>query len=178
MVAPGRQRTNFILMDVDGVLTDGAVILGDTREIKVFSVQDGLGIELARRSGRKVFFITNRDSDAVRQRAAELDIDGTFCGVSNKTVALDQILTDYRASADELAYIGDDLIDLPVMEMVECPIAVANAVDEVKQQARYVTKRTGGQGAVREAIEWILKRDGDWETVLAGYLRERGVHEE
>jgi len=164
----------IILLDVDGVLTDGSIILKGSEEIKVFNVQDGLGIKLAQRAGIKVFFITNRKSEAVKQRAKELEVDGIYLGIENKSLVFSEIIEKNKVSPQQIAYIGDDLIDIPIMVLAGCPVAVANARDEVKKIACHVTQKRGGHGAVREAIEWILKQNGKWESVVSDYLEEHG----
>jgi len=158
----------MLLLDVDGVLTDGGIILiGQDLEAKRFDVQDGMGIGLARSVGIKVGIVTSRSSDVVNRRAKELNIDEVFQGAKRKTDVLDQLLTSYNIKASQAAYIGDDIQDIPIMEQVGMPIAVQNAVSAVKDCSCYVTQAKGGHGAVREAIEWFLDLRGDKQTAYS-----------
>lgn len=165
-------KVKLVAVDVDGVLTDGRIIYADGSEAKQFAVIDGLGITLARRARVEVAFITVRQSEAVRRRATDLGIIELHQGVKRKWELLKEIMARYGFSTDEVAYVGDDLVDLVPMRNVGFPIAVANAVSEVKEVALYVTERKGGEGAVREAIELILKAKGVWEDTKAKYLSE------
>ena len=161
----------ILLLDVDGVLTDGGIILiGDSQEAKRFNVQDGIGINLSQVAGLKVGIITSRNSTVVQRRAAELKIDDVFQGVDYKPQVLDVLLEKHRIEANQTAYIGDDIQDISIMKRVGIPIAVQNAAQEVKDHSAYVTNLCGGQGAVREAIEWLLELRGDKDKVLAPYL--------
>ena len=154
-------------MDVDGVLTGGEVIHGSGGlEIKQFHVQDGMGVTLAKHAGLLPVVITVRTSEAVAARARELKIDEVHQGIRKKWPCLKEVLERHGVEADEAAYIGDDLVDLPVLERVGLPIAVANAVAEVKKAAAWTTRAAGGRGAVREAVERILKEDGKWDAVV------------
>lgn len=151
----------MLLLDVDGVLTDGGIILiGSKEEAKRFDVQDGMGITLARASGIKVGIVTSRSSDVVQRRAQELGIDEVFQGMRNKPEALDRMREKYEVQPSQAAYIGDDIQDLPIMKLVGIPIAVQNAVPAVKESSVYVTTASGGHGAVREAVEWLLELRG------------------
>jgi 3-deoxy-D-manno-octulosonate 8-phosphate phosphatase (KDO 8-P phosphatase) len=151
------RRVRIILMDVDGVLTDGGIILGpDGVELKRFDVQDGMGITLAREAGLLVGIITGRRSAAVEQRAGELAMDEVHQGHARKDEALDEILRTRSLDAGEVAYIGDDVQDVPLLRRIGMPICVANATREARQAAVLVTKRPGGHGAVREVIDLIL----------------------
>ena len=155
----------MLLLDVDGVLTDGGIILiGHDQEAKRFNVQDGMGIGLARSVGIRVGIITSRSSDVVKRRAKELNIDEIFQGVKRKTDILDQLLDSNNIKPSQTAYIGDDIQDIPIMKQVGMPIAVQNAVSAVKECSCYVTQAKGGHGAVREAIEWLLGLRGDKQT--------------
>lgn len=161
----------MLLFDVDGVMTDGGLILGSNGlEFKKFSAQDGMGITLAKKAGMLVGIITGRQSPAVSQRAQELAIDEVFQGSDNKINAFTQILQKYDIMGEEVAYIGDDLGDLAVMSRVGLAIAVANGVAEVKEGAHYVTKRPGGAGAIREVVDLILELKGIKEEIIASFL--------
>ena len=152
----------MLLLDVDGVLTDGGIILvSQGGEVKRFDVQDGMGITLARAAGMKVGIITARSSEVVQRRATELGIEEVFQGVRHKGEVLDLLLNKYGITASQVAYIGDDLPDIPVMKQVGVPIAVHNAVKAVKDCSVYVTEACGGRGAVREAVERLLELRGD-----------------
>ena len=152
----------MLLLDVDGVLTDGGIILiGTADEAKRFDVQDGMGVNLARSAGLIVGIITSRRSDVVERRAKELKIDELFQGASRKTEVLDILIAKYGIEDSQIAYMGDDIQDIPVMKRVGLPIAPLNAVNAVKECSAYVTNACGGHGAVREAVEWILDLRGD-----------------
>ena len=161
----------LVVFDVDGVLTDGRIIYTESGdEIKSFDVRDGHGIKLLQRAGLECAIITSRDSRIVRRRAEELGIGLLYQGMLDKVVALEDILRRRGLRADEVAFIGDDLVDVPVMRRVGLPVAVRDAVDEVKDVALYVTERPGGRGAVREITEIILKIKGVWKELLMHYL--------
>jgi 3-deoxy-D-manno-octulosonate 8-phosphate phosphatase (KDO 8-P phosphatase) len=158
-------------MDVDGVMTDGRVYLqsfpGDVAlEMKAFHSQDGAGLKLARLAGLRIGVITGRESSAMTRRARENGIEFVYQGRDEKSAPYEEILRLAHARDEEVAFIGDDLPDLPVLQHVGLAIAVANAVTEVKKAAHLVTKRSGGDGAVREVIEFILKAQGKWRAVL------------
>ena len=157
---------NLLISDVDGVLTDGAIYLGnDGIELKKFNVLDGAGVAIARAANLKIALISGRYSLATERRAKELDIKDVYNGSLNKIPAYDELKRKYSLGDENIAYIGDDLIDLPVMEKVALPIAVANAVNEVKKVYKHVTTNPGGEGAFREAVLWILKGQDRAELV-------------
>ncbi|MBI4641220.1 MAG: HAD-IIIA family hydrolase [Candidatus Tectomicrobia bacterium] len=160
-------------MDVDGVLTDGQITF-DSRgnEFKSFDVKDGQGIALAHQAGLKTAILTGRSSSIVSRRAEELGIKLVFQNVRKKIEVYEQILREQRLKDEEVAYIADDLNDLPLLSRVGLPIAVADAALEVKSRAVLVTKTCGGRGAVREAIESILRAQGKWETIVKHALGE------
>lgn len=160
-----------LLLDVDGVLTDGGIIYGDDgAEIKVFNVKDGLGIRLLIDAGIPVGIVTGRRSGALTHRCRNLGLDHVFDGVGDKTAVLGEVRRRMGAAPGEIAFIGDDLPDLPLMKKVGCAIAVADAREEVRDRADIVTTAPGGNGAVREICESILKAKGLWEDVLGRYL--------
>src|SRR5262245_13432963 len=164
------QKIELLVLDVDGVLTDGSIMLApDGAELKTFHVRDGSAIAIWRRLGRRVAIISGRSSPAVSLRAAELDIDLVHLGVADKRAAMDAILQETGARLDQTCAVGDDLPDLPVLTAVGLPIAVADACREVREAARYVTLAAGGRGAVREVVEWILRTQGRWKEVLDRY---------
>ena len=162
----------LLILDVDGVLTNGQIVFGrDGELLKKFHAQDGMGIALAQKVGLKIAIITGRDSEMVKLRSAELAIGDVYQGAMSKTQALAELMAKYSLQAAEIAYLGDDLNDLPVMVRIGLPCAVSNAVSEVKEHATFVTHCCGGNGAVREVIEYILKAQGKWEKIVAGYLQ-------
>jgi 3-deoxy-D-manno-octulosonate 8-phosphate phosphatase (KDO 8-P phosphatase) len=159
----------LVLSDVDGVLTDGTVLLlPDGREAKAFHIRDGLGMVLARRAGLKLGLLSGRSSETVAARAAELHLDIVRQGVSDKRAAFEEILREQGLRAQEVAYIGDDVNDLSVLTEVGLSGAPADAVFEVRSQAFMVMDARGGQGCLREFLEAILKARGQWEGLLAG----------
>ena len=163
----------MLVLDVDGVLTDGTIVVdAEGRESKFFSVLDGHGIKMWKRAGLAVAFLSGRESTPTKQQAAELAIDYCLEGRQDKLAGLRELMRLSGMSAGEIAYVGDDLPDLPVIRNVGFSAAVANAVDEVKKQADYVTTRKGGQGAVREVIEYILKKTGRWEGLTKRYMAD------
>lgn len=161
---------SLLCLDVDGVLTDGSIQVGpDGREIKRFQVRDGLGIRAWQRCGGQVAIITGRDGEAVRHRAAELGIDHLHCGVKRKGPEFEALLASIGITADRVAMVGDDLPDLPILERCGYPVAVQDAVEEVRTVAALVTQARGGQGAVREVVEHLLRARGAWGDVVESY---------
>jgi 3-deoxy-D-manno-octulosonate 8-phosphate phosphatase (KDO 8-P phosphatase) len=164
------RRIKLLLMDCDGVLTDGRLWLtADGDEQKAFHTHDGQGISLLHRAGLKTGIISGRTSTAVELRAQDLKMSYVRQYAKDKIKALDEILHEAGISADECAYIGDDLGDVSVMDRVELAVAVADAVEETKQAAHYVTRLPGGQGAVREVCELILVAQGRWSELIEGF---------
>jgi 3-deoxy-D-manno-octulosonate 8-phosphate phosphatase (KDO 8-P phosphatase) len=161
----------MLVLDVDGVLTDGTIIInGDGSESKFFNSLDGHGIRMWQRAGLKVAFLSGRSTQAAKHRAKQLEVEYCLQDCHNKLDSLKKLLEQLGLSAERIAYVGDDLMDLPVIRYVGFGVAVANAVDEVKRYADYVTTRTGGRGAVREVIEYILKNSGRWQELMKRYL--------
>jgi 3-deoxy-D-manno-octulosonate 8-phosphate phosphatase (KDO 8-P phosphatase) len=192
-------KIKVIIFDVDGVLTDGtlwffpsptnggtSVTAGEVKadksgyeittvntfEGKGFNAHDGVGMSLARLGGLKLGIITKRVSEAVTMRARELRIHHVFLGQDNKLLALEKILAAERITADEVAYVGDDIIDLPVMRRVGLALTVPNGRKEVRDEADIVVDHRGGDGAARDAIEYILRAQGKFEQVLEKYLAQ------
>jgi len=154
-------------MDCDGVLTDGRLWLtSDGDEQKAFHARDGQGISLLHRAGLRTGIITGRTSSAVDRRAQDLKMSYVRQYAKDKIKALDEILADAGVARDECAYIGDDVADIPVMRRVGFAVAVSDAVEETKQAAHYLTELKGGQGAVREACDLILKAQGRWDELM------------
>lgn len=147
----------LVVLDVDGVMTDGGIILiGESEEAKRFDVQDGLGINLLHLMGLQVAIISGRESQVTTRRAQELGISAIYQGIKDKQEALRLLLERLEIPIKQVAYIGDDLPDIPVMQQVGLAIAVQNARPEVKRYAAYVTQAFGGHGAIREAVEWLI----------------------
>jgi 3-deoxy-D-manno-octulosonate 8-phosphate phosphatase (KDO 8-P phosphatase) len=162
-------RVKLLLCDVDGVLTDGTVILGDGKEYKEFSIQDGLGLLLLQRGGVKVGWVSNRPSPATQQRAEELKIEILYQAKGNKVDAVELILKQTETQWEELCYMGDDVVDLGTLKRAGVAVAVSNAIPEAKQLAHYVTKAHGGKGAVREVVVLILKAQKKWAEVIRNF---------
>ena len=164
------KRIRMLMLDIDGVMTDGRIIMDDEgRELKNFNVRDGHGLKVMQRYGIKVAIITGRQSNLVRHRAKDLDIKDVYQKVFNKKEILEKILKKHKLSPDETAFIGDDIVDIPVLKRVGFSVAVADAVDVVKKQVDYITSHKGGKGAVREVCEMILKAQEKWPEIAARY---------
>ena len=162
----------LLILDVDGVLTDGAIYLDNNgNELKSFNVRDGLGIKLAQKAGLTVAIITGRESLVVENRARELGIRDLYQGVEDKGKAYKNLLDKYKYTDDNVAFMGDDIIDLPVMTSVGLPAVPADADTMVMKYALFVSRKKGGQGAVREFIEFILKSSDRWEGLINEYSR-------
>ncbi|MFL2983607.1 MAG: KdsC family phosphatase [Candidatus Neomarinimicrobiota bacterium] len=160
-------QIKMIISDVDGVWTDGSFYRGpNNMELKKFSVFDGVGVAMAKAAELKVALISGRYSPATDSRAKELDIKDVYNGTLNKLPAYEELKKKYDLDDSDIAYIGDDLIDVPVMSKVGLPIAVANAVKEVKNISLHVTNLSGGEGAFREAVYWIISEQGRIEETL------------
>lgn len=163
-------RIKLLLLDVDGVLTDGSVIYDDAGgEIKVFHIKDGLGIKMLMDAGIEVGIVTGRTSRALRHRCDNLGISLVFDQVRDKSGVLEVISKEKGLAADHIAFVGDDLVDIPLMKRVGLSVAVADAHETVLEHADMVTAAQGGAGAVREVCEAILKAQGLWEEVLARF---------
>ncbi len=167
------ETVRLLTLDVDGVLTDGLIHIDDMGvETKRFHVRDGAGLVMWRRSGRHLAIITGRESRVVQHRAAELKIDLLFQGCRDKVAALQTVLERTGVAAEQAAHIGDDLPDLALLQSVGYPITVADAPLRVQQAAAYVTQVPGGCGAVREAVEHLLREAGELEALEAEYERQ------
>jgi 3-deoxy-D-manno-octulosonate 8-phosphate phosphatase (KDO 8-P phosphatase) len=161
-------KIELLLLDVDGVLTDGRIIYTSSgREIKSFHVRDGSALKLWRQSGKQVAILSGRASPTVVQRAKELGIDLVIQGAEEKLVALRRILSETGLQAEQVCAVGDDLPDLPVLRNCGLGVAVADAVVELKAVASYVTTASGGTGAVRDTIEWLMRGKGSWDAAVA-----------
>jgi len=162
-------KVKILLCDVDGVLTNATVFIGDGREFKEFHIQDGLGLRLLQRAGIRVGWISNRPSTATQQRAEELKIDFLHQDKGGKVDAVQAILAKAELTWDEVCYVGDDVVDLGALKRAGVAIAVANAIDEVKALADYVTRAEGGHGAVREVAGLILQAQNQWQRLVSEY---------
>lgn len=166
----------LLILDVDGVLTDGGLYYGaDGTVAKRFNVHDGLGIGLAKRNGLHIAVITGQDQPAVHERMKVLGIDDYFAGYMSKRKSYEILREKYGLSSEQVAFLGDDWIDLPVMTVIGAPLAVANAQPEVKAAAIYVTRATGGNGAVREVIRLILHSKGQLEHIFAAWMEKHST---
>ena len=168
---PDLAAIKLMILDVDGVLTDGTITINaDGSESKRFSVLDGHGIRMWHRAGLRTAIISGRQTKATSIRAAQLEITHVFQGCHQKLPALEKLLVQTGVSAGEVVYIGDDVLDIPIMRRVGFAVAVANAVDELKGCCHYITSSSGGGGAVREVVEYILKNTGRWNDLMQRYL--------
>lgn len=167
------KNIRLIALDVDGVMTEGKITYtSNGEELKAFHAHDGLALAAAHRMGIKLAVITGRSSSMVERRAQELHFDYIVMGSTNKSMVLEDICLDLGITKEEVAYMGDDLNDLCVIGTVGLPMAPANGCAEIKERALFVSSRSGGNGAVREAIEYILKEQGLWEKVVSSFLNE------
>ena len=161
------ERIKLLVLDVDGVMTDGTLIYDNHgNETKRFHVRDGFGIRAAKFAGIKVGVLTGRSSRAVTLRMSELEIDLFVHGQDNKAIGIETMAKNAGVEPDDTAYLGDDVLDLPAMVRCGYPMAVADAAEEVRDVAKYVTAAPGGRGAVREVVEHILKAQNKWDAVL------------
>jgi 3-deoxy-D-manno-octulosonate 8-phosphate phosphatase (KDO 8-P phosphatase) len=166
----------LLAMDVDGVLTDGSIILGASAggelfESKTFHVRDGLGLSLVRSVDIDVTWITGRVSPLVERRAAELDVRRVVQWARNKRIALTAVTRELGLEREQVLYIGDDLNDLPAFDAAGVRVAVADAVEEVRRQADWTTQAAGGRGAVREVVEGLLRSQGRWDEAVTRFLK-------
>lgn len=166
------KRVKILVLDIDGVMTDGHIVYsvyGD--ELKFFDVQDGFGITLLARAGIKSVIITAKKSRIVKLRARDMKVAKVYQGYMDKVVAFNKLLRKFRVNPEEVCFIGDDLIDLPVLKRVGFAVAVPNAVEEVKGHAHHITSGSGGHGAVRELCDLILKSQGKWGPATEKYFK-------
>jgi len=171
-------RIRFVALDVDGVMTDGAVYTGDVAgkplEFKRYDIQDGIGTLLLREAGLVVAIVTGRNSESSRQRAAELRVDEFHMDPDAQKVPALRAMVERRGmSLAEVAFVGDDIPDLALLRIVGLPVAVANAVPEVRQIAKVQLTRSGGFGAVRELAELLLRARGQWDALVEAYVAAR-----
>lgn len=163
-------KIKLLLLDVDGVLTDGRIIYDSKgRDSKFFDVHDGLGVYLLSKAGIKTVLITAKGSATIKHRARDMRVAEVFSDVSPKSAMLGKLTKKYNVSEDEVCFVGDDLVDLGLMKRVGFGIAVFNACAEIKSAALHITTKHGGRGAVREVAELILKSQGKWEDIIKFY---------
>ncbi|MCD6583807.1 MAG: HAD-IIIA family hydrolase [Candidatus Omnitrophica bacterium] len=161
------KRVKLLVLDVDGVLTKGEIIYDNQdKELKIFNVKDGLSVFLLNKVGINTIFLTAKNSKVVRKRAKDMGVREVIGGILPKSKAIEKIKKKYKLKKDEICFIGDDLIDISAMKRVGLPIAVRDAPREVKSCALYVTKNRGGEGAVREVVEHILKAKNLWKKIV------------
>lgn len=164
------KKIKLLLLDVDGVLTDGRIIYDSKgRDLKLFDVHDGLGVYLLKKAGIPTILITAKSSRAIRPRARDMRVEAVFENISPKSSVLDKILARYKVGLDEVSFMGDDLVDLCLMKRVGFAVAVPGACPEIKQASHYITSKEGGRGAVREVAELILKSQGKWGSLAGVY---------
>lgn len=166
------RKIRLLLVDNDGVLTDGRIVFGEGgHELKFFDVQDGFGLVMLHRAGFLTAIISAKKSGLNRRRAKEVQATRIYQNAFDKLGVYEKILKEFKLGPEEVCYVGDDLIDLPVMTRAGFAVAVCNAVPEVKAAAHYVTERHGGRGAVREVADLLLKTQGRWAEVTQRYFR-------
>lgn len=171
MRSPDLSKIKLLAMDVDGVLTSGDIIYSSSdEEIKAFNIQDGLGLAVAGLAGLITAIVTGRASHAVQKRASELGITEVCQKVRYKSYAIKKLIEKYAIAKDEIAYIGDDINDIPAFNESGVKIAVNNASADLKKYADIFTEHNGGSGAVREVIELILRTQGKWDDAVADFL--------
>lgn len=160
----------LLVLDVDGVMTDGKIIMNDMgREIKNFDVKDGHGIKILMRCGIDVILLTGRRSAVVEHRAKDIGIEEVYQGIYNKLEKFEEILQNKSFNYENIAFVGDDIVDIPLLKRVGFSVAVADATEDVKKCVDYITKKAGGDGAVREVCELILQAQGKWIDVAKRY---------
>ena len=174
-VAARARKIRLLVMDVDGVLTDGRMVLSDRGdELKMFHTHDGIGLALAHRAGLKTAMVTGETSPIAKARGEKLGVGTVVLGARRKGEVVEALLAEHGVSADALAYIGDDLLDLPALQRAGLAVAVADAVADVKAVAHVVTRAPGGHGAVRECVELLLRAQGVWDSVYRAFVEEHG----
>jgi len=170
MIEDLAKKIRFLILDVDGVLTDGRIIydnFGD--ELKCFDVHDGFGMLLLHKAGIKSLIITARKTRIVKRRAKDMYITAVYSN-HRKLKVYKNVLKKFKAKDEEVCFMGDDLLDLPIIKRVGFAVAPPNAMDDVKKSAHYITRKQGGKGAVREVVEIIMKSQGMWDRVVSEYL--------
>jgi 3-deoxy-D-manno-octulosonate 8-phosphate phosphatase (KDO 8-P phosphatase) len=169
------RRVRLLVMDVDGVLTDGRMVLSDRGdELKMFHTHDGIGLALAHRAGLKTAMVTGETSPIAKARGDKLGVGTVVLGARRKGDVVDALLAEHGLPPEALAYIGDDLLDLPALQRAGLAIAPADAVSDVRRLAHVVTRAAGGHGAVRECVELLLRAQGVWDAVYRAFVEEHG----
>lgn len=164
------KKIKLLILDVDGVLTDGKIIYdSEGRDLKFFNVHDGLGVYLLKRVKIPTIILTARSSKTIKLRARDMQVKEIFEDVEKKDKLLERLVRKYKVNTEEICFIGDDLVDLSIMKKVGLPIAVKNACQEIKDISLYITKNEGGKGAVREVAEIILKAKKRWQELISSY---------
>jgi len=170
-IAARARRIRLLLLDVDGVLTDGLVQIESAgRESKAFSIRDGAALVWAQRVGLQIGLLSGRPSEATTRRAAELGIDTVIQHTQDKREPFEALISERGLAADEVAYMGDDLLDLPVLSRVGLAAAPSDAVADVLSRVHWVSQYAGGRGAVRELVEMVLRTQRSWDTLVARFL--------
>lgn len=160
------EKIKMVILDVDGVMTDGTIILDDRgNELKMFHVRDGHGIKLLNKAGIKVAIITGRTSKVVERRAAELGINDLYQGVLEKASVYNSLLKKYNFRDEEIAYMGDDIVDIEILKRAGLPAAPSDSDEGIRPYAAFISTKKGGRGAVRELVEFILKSAGLWQSI-------------
>ncbi len=166
------RRVKVLILDIDGVMTDGRIVYGVYGdELKFFDVQDGFGITLLNRAGIRSVIITAKKSRIVKMRARDLKAARVYHGFPDKLIPFNDVLKRFRVKPEEVCFIGDDLIDLPILKRVGFAVAVPNGVEEVKKAAHHITSKAGGRGAVREICDLILKSQNKWDLATDRYFK-------
>ena len=169
------RKVRFLVMDVDGVLTDGRMILSDRGdEMKSFHTHDGIGLALARRAGIRTAMVTGESSPIAKTRGAKLGVDSVVLGARRKGEVVEALCAEHNVPVEAVAFIGDDLLDIPAMQRVGLAVTVADAPAAVKAVAHHVTRARGGHGAVRELVELVLTSQRVWRSTVDAYVREHG----
>jgi len=169
------RRVKLLVLDVDGVLTDGRMVISERGdELKFFHTHDGMGVNLARRSGIAVALVTGEKSTIAQARGAKLGLEDVVLGARRKGEVLETLTAKYDVRPDEVAFMGDDLLDIPALQRAGLAVAPANAVAEARAVAHVVTRARGGAGAVRECVELILRAQGRWREAVRAFIRDHG----
>ena len=164
------RKIKLVIVDNDGVLTDGRIVYGDHGdELKFFDVQDGFGLVMLRRAGFQTVIVSAKKSRVNTRRAKEAQVTKIYQNAFDKLKVFNQVLKQFKLTPDQICFVGDDLIDIPVLRRVGFAVVVPNAVPEAKKEAHWVTEKPGGRGAVREVADMILKAQGKWNDVTARY---------
>lgn len=166
------EKVRFVILDIDGVLTDGRIVYDNRgNELKFFDVQDGFGVALLKRVGIETVIMTAKKSNVVARRAKDFNVKGLYQNCFDKLETFRGMLEKFNIRPDEVCFMGDDVIDIPVLKRVGFAVSVPNGVDEAKEAAHYITKKPGGRGAVREVCDLIIKTQGKWQDVISRYDR-------